>query len=52
MQREQIVLGTHGQYTPAIGAALYYVRNLSIHRAAGTAQASQLSHVCAFPAQI
>ena len=25
MQREQIVLGTHGQYTPAIGAALYYV---------------------------
>lgn len=22
MQREQIIVGTHGQYTPAIGAAL------------------------------
>ncbi|MDD3797332.1 MAG: ROK family protein, partial [Lachnospiraceae bacterium] len=25
MNREQILVGTHGQYTPAIGAALFYV---------------------------
>ena len=25
LDREQILVGTHGQYTPAIGAALYYV---------------------------
>lgn len=24
LEREQILVGTHGQYTPAIGAALYY----------------------------
>lgn len=26
LSREQILLGTQGQYTPAIGAALYYIR--------------------------
>ena len=26
MTKQQILLGTHGQYTPAIGAALYYVK--------------------------
>ena len=25
LSREQILLGTQGQYTPAIGAALYYI---------------------------
>ena len=25
LDRSQILVGTHGQYTPAIGAALYYV---------------------------
>lgn len=25
MSREQIHIGVHGQYTPAIGAALYFV---------------------------
>ena len=25
--KEQLITGTHGQYTPAIGAALYYVKN-------------------------
>lgn len=27
MCREQLLVGTHGQYTPAIGAALYYVKD-------------------------
>ena len=27
MSEEQLLLGNHGQYTPAIGAALYYVKN-------------------------
>lgn len=26
LEREQLIVGTHGQYTPAIGAALYYVK--------------------------
>lgn len=25
LDKDQILVGTHGQYTPAIGAALYYV---------------------------
>ena len=25
LNKDQILVGTHGQYTPAIGAALYYV---------------------------
>ncbi|VUX37690.1 hypothetical protein [Blautia luti] len=25
LDKSQILVGTHGQYTPAIGAALYYV---------------------------
>lgn len=25
LRKEQILIGTHGQYTPAIGAALYYI---------------------------
>lgn len=25
VDRKQILVGTHGQYTPAIGAALFYV---------------------------
>lgn len=28
LNKDQILVGTHGQYTPAIGAALYYVENL------------------------
>ena len=27
MSEDQLLLGNHGQYTPAIGAALYYVKN-------------------------
>ena len=26
LKEEQILVGTHGQYTPAIGAALFYVK--------------------------
>ena len=26
MTKEQILVGNHGQYTPAIGASLYYVK--------------------------
>ena len=26
MEEDQILVGTHGQYTPVIGAALYYVK--------------------------
>ena len=26
MEENQILVGTHGQYTPAIGAALYYIK--------------------------
>lgn len=26
MTREQLLVGTHGQYTPAVGAALYYIK--------------------------
>ena len=25
LERDQILVGTHGQYTPAVGAALYFV---------------------------
>ena len=25
MEEDQLLVGNHGQYTPAIGAALYYV---------------------------
>ncbi len=27
MEKEELLLGNHGQYTPAIGAALYYIKN-------------------------
>ena len=26
LEEEQLLVGTHGQYTPAIGAALFYVK--------------------------
>ena len=26
LEKEQLLVGTHGQYTPAIGAALFYVK--------------------------
>ncbi len=26
MEEDQLLVGNHGQYTPAIGAALYYVK--------------------------
>ena len=26
LEKEQILVGVHGQYTPAIGAALYYIK--------------------------
>ena len=29
LDRSQILVGTHGQYTPAIGAALYYVEKFT-----------------------
>lgn len=31
LKEEQILVGTHGQYTPAIGAALFYVEEFIIH---------------------
>ena len=27
MTEDQLLVGNHGQYTPAVGAALYYVKN-------------------------
>ena len=24
-KKEQVIVGTHGQYTPAVGAALFYI---------------------------
>lgn len=30
LSRDQILLGTHGQYTPAVGAALYYINTFLI----------------------
>lgn len=30
LTREQVIVGTHGQYTPAIGAALYYIKEFNL----------------------
>ena len=32
LDKDQILVGTHGQYTPAIGAALYYVEKIYTER--------------------
>ena len=29
IEKDQILVGTHGQYTPAIGASLFYVKQFT-----------------------